>query len=199
MASKGFLACNPFREVCCSNSAAEHSDVYDGAQNQTLIYGEEDVAPAPQIAKLEGAKFADLVEKPEMEVEGGARYKGQWRGNMRHGHGVLTRADGHRYEGAWLDNRAHGHGTFTESSGTSYEGQWHQDQKHGYGKYVHIDGTTYEGEWHSDEKSGRGIETWSDGARYEGEFLHGSKHGVGVYKSGTGTIRRPVSQRSDGW
>eukprot|EP00435_Cladocopium_sp_Y103_P055755 s615_g18.t1 len=162
MASKGFLACNPFREVCCSNSAAEHSDVYDGAQNQTLIYGEED---------------------------GGARYKGQWRGNMRHGHGVLTRADGHRYEGAWLDNRAHGHGTFTESSGTSYEGpdgQWHQDQKHGYGKYVHIDGTTYEGEWHSDEKSGRGIETWSDGARYEGEFLHGSKHGVGVYKSGTG-------------
>ena len=30
-----------------------------------------------------GAKLADLVEKPEMEVEGGARYKGQWRGNMR--------------------------------------------------------------------------------------------------------------------
>ena len=29
-------------------------EVYDGAQNQTLIYGEEDVAPAPQIAKLEG-------------------------------------------------------------------------------------------------------------------------------------------------
>ena len=33
-----------------------------------------------------GAKFADLVEKPEMEVEGGARYKGQWRGNMRLGY-----------------------------------------------------------------------------------------------------------------
>eukprot|EP00913_Durusdinium_trenchii_P024990 g23455.t2 len=182
MASKGFLACNPFREVCCSNSTAEHSDVYDGAQSQTLIYGEEDVAPAPQVAaKVEGGtKFADLVEKPEMEVEGGARYKGQWRGNMRHGHGILTRADGHRYEGAWLDNRAHGHGTFTESSGTSYEGPTLKEW------YVHIDGTTYEGEWHSDEKSGRGIETWSDGARYEGEFLHGSKHGVGIYKSGTG-------------
>lgn len=27
MAGKGILACNPFREVCCSNSAAEHSDV----------------------------------------------------------------------------------------------------------------------------------------------------------------------------
>ena len=26
MAGRGFLACNPFRDVCCSNSAAEHSD-----------------------------------------------------------------------------------------------------------------------------------------------------------------------------
>eukprot|EP00439_Symbiodinium_sp_Y106_P073380 s205_g13.t2 len=189
MASKGLLACNPFREVCCSNNAAEHSDVYDGAQGQNVVYNEEDVAPVPQIADIQGkakAQASELVQKPEVEVEGGARYKGQWKGNMRHGHGVLTRADGHRYEGAWFENRAHGHGTFTEASGTSYEGQWHQDQKHGYGKYVHIDGTTYEGEWHADEKSGRGIETWSDGARYEGEFLHGSKHGVGIYKSGTG-------------
>ena len=32
---------------------------------------------------MSGSKFADLVEKPEMEVEGGARYKGQWRGTMR--------------------------------------------------------------------------------------------------------------------
>ena len=32
---------------------------------------------------MPGSKFADLVEKPEMEVEGGARYKGQWRGTMR--------------------------------------------------------------------------------------------------------------------
>lgn len=35
------------------------------------------------ITQMPGSKFADLVEKPEMEVEGGARYKGQWRGTMR--------------------------------------------------------------------------------------------------------------------
>ena len=35
MASKGFLACNPFREVCCSNSTAEHSDAPWRQQMQT--------------------------------------------------------------------------------------------------------------------------------------------------------------------
>ena len=34
---------------------------------------------------------AGLEERPEEEVEGGARYTGQWRGKVWHGKGCLTR------------------------------------------------------------------------------------------------------------
>mmetsp|Transcript_53794 Transcript_53794/g.99439 ORF Transcript_53794/g.99439 Transcript_53794/m.99439 type:complete len:439 (+) Transcript_53794:104-1420(+) len=135
---------------------------------------------------VSSSSFQELEERPAVELEGGARYTGQWRGQDRHGEGVLEKPDGQRYEGGFAFGRAHGYGIFYAASGNRYEGQWDQDRAHGWGKYVHVDGSTYEGEWYHDEKSGRGKETWADGARYEGEFLHGSKHGLGSYCSSTG-------------
>mmetsp|Transcript_61331 Transcript_61331/g.146058 ORF Transcript_61331/g.146058 Transcript_61331/m.146058 type:complete len:458 (-) Transcript_61331:61-1434(-) len=132
------------------------------------------------------SSFQELEERPPVELDGGARYTGQWRGQERHGEGVLEKPDGQRYEGGFAFGRAHGYGIFYAASGNRYEGQWDQDRAHGWGKYMHVDGSTYEGEWYHDEKSGRGKETWADGARYDGEFLHGSKHGLGSYCSSTG-------------
>eukprot|EP00439_Symbiodinium_sp_Y106_P035392 s1374_g4.t1 len=116
----------------------------------------------------------DLVEKPETEVEAGAKYKGQWKGNQCHGHGTLTRPDGSSYEGSFQGGRAHGFGKF--------------DRAQGQGKYTHEDGSTYVGQWLQDEKAGRGIERWADGSQYDGDFLQGSKHGYGVYKAANGNI-----------
>mmetsp|Transcript_84527 Transcript_84527/g.236601 ORF Transcript_84527/g.236601 Transcript_84527/m.236601 type:complete len:383 (-) Transcript_84527:152-1300(-) len=140
---------------------------------------------APSFDPAHGGE-GQLVERPEVEIEGGARYRGQWLNMRRHGRGVLTRPDGQRYEGEFSDNRAHGRGLFQTTNGKTYDGEWEADRAHGYGKYVHMDGSSYEGEWRRDEKCGRGEETWADGSRYTGEFRFGSKHGEGAYTSAKG-------------
>lgn len=127
----------------------------------------------------------ELLEKPEIELEHGIRYQGQWQGNRRHGHGLLCRPDGSSYEGTFVESRAHGYGKYVAANGNRYLGQWQADQAHGYGKYVQADGTTYEGEWKCNEKCGRGIESWPDGARYEGSYAANCKHGEGTYSTGS--------------
>ena len=52
--------------------------------------------------------FSQCVERPEHQFENGARYKGQWFNNMRHGHGTQVWPDGAKYEGQWKNNKAHG-------------------------------------------------------------------------------------------
>lgn len=127
----------------------------------------------------------EQVEKVEVEVESGMYYKGQWRGDHRHGHGLLRRPDGSSYEGTFVESRAHGYGTYMDRSGNRYEGQWQRDQTHGFGKYVQAGGgAVYEGEWNQNQKSGRGIEIWPDGAKYEGSYLANCKHGAGTYTTG---------------
>jgi hypothetical protein len=127
----------------------------------------------------------ELLERPEMGLADGSRYRGQWRGDLRHGIGVLVRRDGQWYEGTFADGRAHGHGTFRTATGSEYQGQWSNDQAHGYGKLVQASGISYEGEWQHNEKTGKGTERWPDGASYEGEFSRGAKHGSGMYLSGS--------------
>lgn len=129
-----------------------------------------------------GLPVDELVERDEVELEGGGRYWGQWLGSERHGKGVLLGPGGDRYSGLFHHNVAHGRGTLVEADGSRYEGQWRNDMKHGHGIYIHVDGTTYEGQWAEDSKCGTGTESWADGASYQGEFRNGLKHGVGVYR-----------------
>jgi len=138
------------------------------------------------LGRTEDNDLEGLEERAEAEVEGGYSYAGQWKGQVRHGQGVLDRQDGVRYAGTFVDGQAHGRGIFTGADGSAYDGEWDHDQMHGYGKYIDVDGSTYEGEWSQDQKSGRGIECYADGARYEGEFWMGGKHGAGIYRSGAG-------------
>lgn len=128
----------------------------------------------------------DRVELPEVVDERGARYRGQWLGDERHGYGVLITAEGLTYEGQFRHGQAHGRGSFMDIDGSVYEGQWVEDKKRGFGKHTHPDGTTYEGQWVDCLKSGTGSEQWADGAKFEGQFAHGCKNGAGIYKSGGG-------------
>jgi hypothetical protein len=51
---------------------------------------------------------ADLQYREEFVFENGAVYKGQWKGDNRHGYGEQIWPDGAKYEGYWKDNKAHG-------------------------------------------------------------------------------------------
>lgn len=104
-----------------------------------------------------------LVENPEWVLHSGVKYRGQWKGSLRHGKGTCLAENGEKYDGQWSD-----------------------DKWHGQGKYTHSDGGSYEGQWQMHKKSGRGIEHWIDGAQYMGEFVNGLKQGMGVYTSGAG-------------
>ena len=94
--------------------------------------------------------FSQCEKRPEFVFDNGARYSGQWSGNMRHGFGVQVWPDGARYEGYWKKNKAHGKGTFWHVYGDRYEGNWKRDKAHGFGKYTHSNGATYEGQWKND-------------------------------------------------
>merc|ERR1719199_1062305 len=113
--------------TCCQNDADKTDALLQDSPTDFSASAEEQVA-------------VSAIDQPEIEVEGGARYKGQWRDQKRHGQGVLTGPSGQRYEGSFSNGRAHGQGTFIAANGNKYEGQWNMDRAHGYGKYTHIDG-----------------------------------------------------------
>ena len=94
--------------------------------------------------------ISGVEERGEYIFKNGAKYIGQWKGDMRHGHGEQTWADGARYEGEWRFNKAHGKGTFWHITGDKYEGQWKDDKAHGYGVYTHSNGAKYQGHWEDD-------------------------------------------------
>ena len=94
--------------------------------------------------------YTDCQDRDEFIFENRAKYKGQWKGQVRHGVGTQIWPDGAKYEGHWKNNKAHGKGTFWHVYGDKYEGQWKRDKAHGHGKYTHSNGATYEGDWKND-------------------------------------------------
>jgi hypothetical protein len=137
-----------------------------------------------------GGDQGDLEYVEDMDLEAGAKYKGQVNKITKqlYGFGSLSRPDGSFYVGNFSSGRANGHGKFVAKNGNLYEGDWVDDRAHGVGSYTHEDGSNYTGQWVEDEKCGRGAEVWADGSKYEGEFLKGSKHGVGKYCAPNGKV-----------
>ena len=65
----------------------------------------------PSYMNLNGQEIDDLTgveERPEYVFKNGAKYRGQWKGEHRHGRGEQIWQDGARYEGDWRYNKAHG-------------------------------------------------------------------------------------------
>ena len=137
--------------------------------------------PSPEVPQIYYNSYTGVEERDEYYFKNGAIYKGQWRGNVRHGFGVQTWPDGAKYEGYWKNNKAEGKGTFWHVDGDIYEGDWKDDKANGYGIYTHVNGARYEGNWSDDLQHGFGVETWNDGSRYEGFYEEGKKQGRGKY------------------
>jgi len=111
----------------CLEGDEEHSNRFDALapQNQLTPNGN---GATPGTAR---------VERPPVVLEGAIKYTGQWRGEMREGHGVLERPDGGRYEGQFVANKAQGFGKLSHTNGDVYEGEWFEDKAQGRGKFVH--------------------------------------------------------------
>ncbi|CAE8648968.1 unnamed protein product [Polarella glacialis] len=63
----------------------------------------------------------------------GATYKGQWKGNARHGVGEQEWPDGAKFIGTWKDNCAEGTGQFVHADGDIFVGQWRRSAAEGLG------------------------------------------------------------------
>ena len=109
----------------------------------------------------------------------GGVYKGEYRGNQRHGRGELLLHDGaHRYVGQFVRGRFHGHGTLTTPAAT-LEGQWRDGRLHGRGIITLREGSVFEGEFAAGKRDGRCVCHFASGMAYSGEWQEGKRHGYG--------------------
>ena len=68
----------------------------------------------------------------------------------------ITVADREEYVGDWKDDLRHGHGEVSTADGNRYSGSWERDCKHGSGIERWIDGATYNGAFFEGLKKGEG-------------------------------------------
>lgn len=80
-----------------------------------------------------------------VQLEGGARYIGQFVSGVREGRGKQVWEDFSLYEGYWKEDKANGRGRLIHADGDVYEGEWLNDKAHGKGVYLHKDGASYTG------------------------------------------------------
>jgi len=112
----------------------------------------------------------------------------------RHGLGTYTYSPGthetyRQYRGQWREDKKHGHGVLFFRNGGVYVGQWENNQKHGLGVLLDVEGPDpeptampsyrYEGLWYEDLPHGLGVEE-SGHSAYFGQFARGKRHGRGV-------------------
>merc|ERR1719171_391708 len=71
-----------------------------------------------------GGSGRGLEERPEVVLDSGDRYAGQWCGDQRHGVGKITTPEGGRYSGEFRNDQANGSGKFIHPNGDEYNGQW---------------------------------------------------------------------------
>eukprot|EP00471_Norrisiella_sphaerica_P000711 CAMPEP_0184484854 /NCGR_PEP_ID=MMETSP0113_2-20130426/6531_1 /TAXON_ID=91329 /ORGANISM="Norrisiella sphaerica, Strain BC52" /LENGTH=378 /DNA_ID=CAMNT_0026866035 /DNA_START=194 /DNA_END=1330 /DNA_ORIENTATION=- len=124
----------------------------------------------------------------------GKSYKGEWKGNNKHGFGCQIWAKGNKYEGQWEDDMRHGRGTFWVMSGKKlrkqYTGNWFKDLKHGLGVYFYKNGDRYEGEWKHGMRDGKGTLFQETGDQYNGLWKEDKQCGFGRLIKANGDVYR---------
>ncbi|MBB6454614.1 hypothetical protein HNQ94_003103 [Salirhabdus euzebyi] len=122
-------------------------------------------------------------------------YKGEWKEDQRHGHGVEHFNFGYfmnyTYEGEFANNMENGHGQLVVHNlwnQVTYEGEWKDGKREGIGQFVGKDGSIYQGEWKNDAPNGTGKFTHPDGETYEGEVKDWQRNGYGKATLADGTV-----------
>jgi len=77
----------------------------------------------------------------------GGRYRGELKGDVPHGQGMLILPSGTNYEGEWKEGKPQGRGRISFPDGAVYEGELYRGKRHGYGKYYKPDDSVLTGLW----------------------------------------------------
>lgn len=107
-------------------------------------------------------------------------YVGEWKNHYRDGDGKLSFKNGDEYAGAFRQNKFHGIGTMNFHNGDRYTGNWKSDAPNGFGKYFFKTGERYEGNFLSGKFDGQGSMFYTDGAKYVGAWKNNEKNGKGT-------------------
>lgn len=112
--------------------------------------------------------------------DNGAVYIGEWKNNLRHGHGVMQYSSEEWYDGEWCEGFEHGIGRRRYENGDIYIGEWKLGSCTGKGKYISSE-YTYEGNFLNFLMHGYGKKILPNGDVYEGEFVDDQACGKGRY------------------
>ena len=110
------------------------------------------------------------VSKDWIEFDDGSKYKGQWLLDDKDGNGIFVDSDGAKYIGQFKGDLFHGKGVETSMHG-KYDGEWKEGVRHGYGEEDwHETGDRYEGYYVEGARHGQGKLIYADGTLYQGQF-----------------------------
>lgn len=109
-----------------------------------------------------GAAFPESFEHTD-----GGRYRGEWKGMLKDGHGVYTYPSGARYEGEWLNGVKTGRGVYHFPKGGLYEGEWRGGTMSGVGVRTFASGKVQSGVWEGG-KLAQPMEEWQCALAVEG-------------------------------
>ncbi|EQC37434.1 hypothetical protein SDRG_05037 [Saprolegnia diclina VS20] len=118
-------------------------------------------------------------------------FVGTWRADVKHGPGVLSRADGTTKDGVWQwDAPVDGPWTITFPTRSVYDGACVNMRPHGHGVCKYANGDVYSGAWVHGVRSGWGVCVFGNGDVFQGEWTqnHVSLHGKGTLTLANGTV-----------
>lgn len=97
-------------------------------------------------------------------------YRGESRGFLKFGKGVMIYRNGDVYDGNWSVDQKARSGKMMYANGDYYDGDWFYDKRSQHGKMVYANGDCYEGMWKKGMKHGFGKMTYANGEHKEGEW-----------------------------
>ncbi|CAJ1941901.1 unnamed protein product [Cylindrotheca closterium] len=121
-------------------------------------------------------------------TDGGARYTGEFKENMRNGIGKYYLPDTSVYEGMWSNGLMNGRGVLTWADNSCYDGEWKDGIRTGQGILKTSDGFYYDGMWVNNSMEGRGFAVYPCGQKYEGLFSKGRREGRGTLTLTNGVV-----------
>jgi hypothetical protein len=133
--------------------------------------------------EYEGAFEQSLPKGAGILIKETGVFKGKFDGNFEpEGMGEIQIPGGAVYRGMISASRLQGFGTLTDSKGKTYTGNWKDGLKDGLGREKSKAGE-YVGSWSKGMRHGAGSYTTQEW-RYEGDWKHGKREGIGLYKEG---------------
>lgn len=129
-------------------------------------------------SRIDAVEVAAVVAP---NADGGSKYDGQWKMDLKDGEGTETFDGGVMYKGAFRHGRRHGEGLYLQADGGAFHGQFVNDVIQGEGAFEFANNEQYFGQWFDNYMHGFGTYQWPDGSRYEGNYNMGVKHGEGKF------------------